>query len=43
MSALNSSKVYGIPYDNNSSSKVSNTQLSLMPITVSLPSAGKVQ
>ncbi|MBN6345206.1 fimbrial biogenesis outer membrane usher protein, partial [Escherichia coli] len=41
MSALNSSKVYGITYGNNSSSKVSNTQLSLTPITVFLPSAGE--
>ncbi|MER1962227.1 CS1-pili formation C-terminal domain-containing protein [Proteus vulgaris] len=43
MSALNSSKVYGITYGNNSSSKVSNTQLSLTPITVFLPSAGEVR
>ncbi|MBG5951267.1 MULTISPECIES: CS1-pili formation C-terminal domain-containing protein [Proteus] len=43
MSALNSSKVYGVTYGNNSSSKVSHSQLSLTPITVFLPSAGEVR
>ena len=43
MSALNSSKVYGITYGNNSSSKVNHSQLSLTPITVFLPSAGEVR
>ena len=43
MSALNSSKVYGISYGNNSSTKINNAQLSLTPITVFLPSAGEVR
>lgn len=43
MSALNSSKVYGVTYGNNASSKINNSQHSLTPITVFLPSAGEVR
>jgi hypothetical protein len=42
MSALNSSKVYGVTYGNKSSTKIHNNQQSLTPITVFLPSAGEV-
>ena len=42
MSALSSSKVYGITYGNKSATKIHNNQHSLTPITVFLPSAGEV-
>ncbi|WP_338326071.1 CS1-pili formation C-terminal domain-containing protein [Serratia oryzae] len=42
MSALNSSKVYGVTYGNKSSTKIHNNQQSLTPINVFLPSAGEV-
>ncbi|MFV8861043.1 CS1-pili formation C-terminal domain-containing protein [Serratia fonticola] len=42
LSALNSSKVYGVTYGNKSATKIQNTQYSLTPITVFLPSAGEV-
>ncbi|WP_431223867.1 TcfC E-set like domain-containing protein [Serratia sp. L9] len=42
LSALNTSKVYGVTYGNKSSTKIQNTQYSLTPITVFLPSAGEV-
>jgi hypothetical protein len=42
LSALNSSKVYGVTYGNKSSTKILHNQYSLTPITVFLPSAGEV-
>ncbi len=42
LSALNSSKVYGVTYGNKSATQIQNTQYSLTPITVFLPSAGEV-
>ncbi|WP_029987826.1 MULTISPECIES: CS1-pili formation C-terminal domain-containing protein [unclassified Serratia (in: enterobacteria)] len=42
LSALNSSKVYGVTYGNKSATKIQNNQYSLTPITVFLPSAGEV-
>lgn len=43
LSALNSSKLYGVTYGNKSSTKVVHNQYSLTPITVFLPSAGEVR
>lgn len=42
MSALNSSRIYGVSYGNKSSTKIENNTLSLIPITVFLPAAGEV-
>lgn len=42
MSALSSSRIYGFSYGNKSSSQIENTTLSLVPVTVFLPSAGEV-
>ncbi|WON78855.1 CS1-pili formation C-terminal domain-containing protein [Serratia sp. UGAL515B_01] len=42
ISALNSSKVYGLTYGNKSSTRIHHNQYSLTPITVFLPSAGEV-
>jgi hypothetical protein len=42
LSALNSSKVYGVTYGNKSSTNIRNNQYSLTPIVVFLPSAGEV-
>lgn len=42
LSALNTSKVYGVTYGNKSSTRIVNNQYSLTPITVFLPSAGEV-
>lgn len=42
MSALNSSRIYGISYGNKSSTQIEDNTLSLTPITVFLPSAGEV-
>lgn len=42
LSALNTSKVYGLTYGNKSSTRVQHNQYSLTPITVFLPSAGEV-
>jgi hypothetical protein len=41
MSALNSSRIYGISYGNKSSSQTQDT-LALVPVTVFLPAAGEV-
>lgn len=42
MSALNSSRIYGMTYGNKSSTQIEDTRLSLVPITVFLPAAGEV-
>ncbi|WON76151.1 CS1-pili formation C-terminal domain-containing protein [Serratia sp. UGAL515B_01] len=42
LSALNTSKVYGVTYGNKSSTKIRHNQYSLTPITVFLPDAGEV-
>ncbi|MEQ4931524.1 TcfC E-set like domain-containing protein [Klebsiella oxytoca] len=42
MSALNSSRIYGVSYGNKSNSRLEDTALSLTPITVFLPAAGEV-
>ncbi|WP_246494474.1 TcfC E-set like domain-containing protein [Brenneria izadpanahii] len=42
MSALNSSRIYGLSYGNKSSTQIEDNTLSLTPITVFLPSAGEV-
>lgn len=43
LSALNTSKVYGVTYGNKSSTVIEDTKQSLVPILVFLPSAGTVQ
>ena len=43
LSALNSSKIYGLTYGNKSSTTINDNKQSLTPITVFLPSAGTVQ
>ena len=42
MSALNSSRIYGISYGNKSSSQTQDNTLALVPVTVFLPAAGEV-
>ncbi|HBM3184797.1 TPA: CS1-pili formation C-terminal domain-containing protein [Klebsiella oxytoca] len=42
MSALNSSRIYGVSYGNKSSTLIEDNTLSLVPITVFLPAAGEV-
>lgn len=42
MSALSSSRIYGLSYGNKSNSQIENTSLALIPITVFLPAAGEV-
>ncbi|HGM5492464.1 TPA: TcfC E-set like domain-containing protein [Serratia fonticola] len=42
MSALNSSRIYGMSFGNKSSSQLEDNTLSLTPITVFLPAAGEV-
>ncbi len=42
MSALNSSRIYGMSYGNKSSTRVEDNTLSLLPVTVFLPAAGEV-
>ncbi|MBB1200599.1 fimbrial biogenesis outer membrane usher protein [Enterobacteriaceae bacterium 89] len=42
MSALNSSRIYGMSYGNKSSSQTEDNTLSLLPVTVFLPAAGEV-
>ncbi|MEZ0534225.1 TcfC E-set like domain-containing protein [Enterobacter sp. KB-221C9] len=42
MSALNSSRIYGMSYGNKSSTQIEDNTLSLVPVTVFLPSAGEV-
>ena len=43
MSALNSSRIYGVSYGNKSSTQIEDNTLSLIPITVFLPAAGEVR
>lgn len=42
MSALNSSRIYGMSYGNKSSTQIEDNTLSLVPVTVFLPAAGEV-
>ncbi|VEC00583.1 fimbrial outer membrane usher protein TcfC [Cedecea lapagei] len=42
LSAINSSKLYGVTYGNKTATRTHNTAQSLTPITVFLPSAGEV-
>ncbi|EMS8793277.1 TcfC E-set like domain-containing protein [Enterobacter ludwigii] len=42
LNALNGGKIYGVSYGNKGSTVVENTSLSLIPITIFLPSAGEV-
>lgn len=42
MSALNSSRIYGMSYGNKSSTQIEDNTLALVPVTVFLPSAGEV-
>lgn len=42
MSALNSSRIYGVSYGNKSSSQTQDNTLALVPVTVFLPAAGEV-
>ena len=42
MSALNSSRIYGMSYGNKSSSQIDDNTLALVPVTVFLPAAGEV-
>ncbi|NIF48660.1 fimbrial biogenesis outer membrane usher protein [Enterobacter sp. Ap-1006] len=42
LSAINSSKLYGLTYGNKTATRTNNTSYSLTPITVFLPSAGEV-
>ncbi|MBK0167385.1 TcfC E-set like domain-containing protein [Klebsiella sp. S69] len=42
MSALNSSRIYGVSYGNKSSTFIEDNTLTLIPITVFLPAAGQV-
>lgn len=42
MSALNSSRIYGVSYGNKSSSQIEDNTLALIPVTVFLPAAGEV-
>lgn len=43
MSALNSSRIYGVSYGNKSSTQIDDNTLSLIPVTVFLPAAGEVR
>ncbi|MBS0847894.1 CS1-pili formation C-terminal domain-containing protein [Citrobacter sp. JGM124] len=42
MSALSSSRIYGVSYGNKSSTQIEDNTLSLLPVTVFLPAAGEV-
>lgn len=42
MSALNSSRIYGVSYGNKSSTQIEDNTLSLIPITIFLPAAGEI-